>query len=519
MKHFSRNCSKPGHCKEVNRPGRIATLAPLVFVFLGLLGCNVGPKYLRPAVPAPAAFKESGPLQAPDGTVWKPAQPLDAMLRGKWWEIYQEPELNSLEEKLNISNQNIARAFENFMAARAQVQQARSNYYPTISVGASYARNRSSQSQTTATSLSKGNPNSNMFNLPFDVAWEPDLWGRVRNTVRQSANAAQVSAADLENQKLTEQANLAIFYFELRGQDALQDLFQKTVEVDRQSLELTRVLYKTGIDNDEAVAQAEITLKSSQAALTNVGIAHAQFEHAIALLVGEPASTFSIPVRPLTTHVPDIPVGLPSDLLERRPDIASAERTMAEANALIGAQKAAYYPTVSITGTAGFASSTFSKWLTSPSRYWAFGPTASETVFDGGLRKSTMAQFMALYNADVANYKRVVLTAFQQTEDNLAALRLLNEEIQQQQETVASAQRFVDVASVRYKTGLDPYLNVFTAQSILLANQQTVITLRVQQITSSVQLIESLGGGWEVTQLPTEQQVQAKRPQGSYPAR
>jgi NodT family efflux transporter outer membrane factor (OMF) lipoprotein len=434
------------------------------------------------------------------------------MLRGKWWEIYQEPELNSLEEELNVSNQNIARAFEDFMAARAQVQQARSAYYPTLSVGLSYARNRSSQSQTTAPGVAKGNPNSNAFNLPFDVSWEPDLWGRVRNTVRQNANAAQVSAADLENQKLTEQANLAVFYFELRGQDALGDLLRKTVEIDRQSLELTRVLYKTGLDNDEAVAQAEITLKSSQAALTNVGIARAQFEHAIALLVGELASTFSIPVRPLTTNVPGIPLGLPSDLLERRPDIASAERAMAEANALIGLQKAAYYPTVSITGTAGFAASTFSNWLTSPSRYWSFGPTASETIFDGGLRKSTMAQFTALYNADVANYRQVVLAAFQQTEDNLASLRLVTQEIEQEQDTVASSQRFLDVASVRYKTGLDPYLNVFTAQATLLANQLTLVTLRVQQMTSSVQLIESLGGGWNVTQLPTEQQVQAKRP-------
>jgi NodT family efflux transporter outer membrane factor (OMF) lipoprotein len=512
MRHLLQKCCSPGESQEVNRPARVGILALLVFVFPGLLGCNVGPKYVRPAVPAPSVFKELDSQQAPDGTLWKPAQPQDAVLRGKWWEIYQEPELNSLEEKLNISNQNIARAFQNFMAARAQVQQARSAYYPTVSVGASYARNRSSQSQTSAPGLSKANPNSNAFNLPFDVAWEPDLWGRVRNTVRQSANAAQVSAADLENQELTEQANLAIFYFELRGQDALEDLLRKTVEVDRQSLELTRVLYKTGLDNDEAVAQAEITLKSSQAALTNVGIARAQFEHAIALLVGEPATNFSISIKPLTTQVPDIPVGLPSDLLERRPDIASAERTMAEANALIGVQKAAYYPTVSITGTGGFAASTFSKWLTSPSRYWSFGPTVSETVFDGGLRKSTMAQFMALYNADVANYKQVVLTAFQQAEDNLAALRLLSEEIQQQQETVVSAQRFFDVASVRYKTGLDPYLNVFTAQSTLLANQLTVVTLRVQQMTSSVQLIESLGGGWTVTQLPTEQQVQAKRP-------
>src|SRR5258705_7975501 len=288
MKLFLPGCSSPAGRKEVTWPSRVATLALLVFSLLGLPGCNVGPKYLRPAVPAPSAFRESGPQQAPDGTVWKPAQPQDAMLRGKWWEIYQEPELNSLEEKLNISNQNIARAFENFMAARAQVQQARSAYYPTVSIGASYARNRSSQSQTNASSLSKGNPNNNTFNLPFDVAWEPDLWGRVRNTVRQSANAAQVSAADLENQKLTEQANLAIFYFELRGQDALEDLLRKTVEVDRQSLELTRVLYKTGLDNDEAVAQAEITLKSSQVGLTKGGIARAEFEQSDALMGSEP---------------------------------------------------------------------------------------------------------------------------------------------------------------------------------------------------------------------------------------
>src|SRR5882724_8937314 len=269
MKPLLEDWSSPGDRKAVSRLGHTAIRALFAFALLGLLGCNVGPKYLRPAVPAPYAFKELGPQQAPDGTVWKPAQPQDAMLRGNWWEIYQEPELNSLEEKLDISNQNIARAFENFMAARAQVQQARSAYYPTVSVGVSYARNRSSQSQTTAPGLTKANPNSNAFNLPFDVAWEPDLWGRVRNTVRQTANAAQVSAADLENQKLTEQTNLAVFYFQLRGQDALEELFQKTVEVDRQSLELTRILYNSGIDNDEPVAQAEITLRSAEAAATN----------------------------------------------------------------------------------------------------------------------------------------------------------------------------------------------------------------------------------------------------------
>jgi NodT family efflux transporter outer membrane factor (OMF) lipoprotein len=271
-------------------------------------------------------------------------------------------------------------------------------------------------------------------------------------------------------------------------------------------------LYRTGLDNDEAVAQAEIALKSSEAAATNADIARAQYEHAIALLVGEPASTFSISVKPLTTQVPGIPIGVPSELLERRPDISAAERTMAEANALIGVQKAAYYPTLSITGTAGFEASKFSKWLTSPSRYWSVGTTASETIFDGGLRKSTMAQYVALYNADVAGYKETVLTAFQQTEDSLVSLRLLNQQIEQQQQTVTSAQRFLDVASARYRTGLDPYLNVFTAQSTLLASQQVVITLRVQQMTSSVQLIEALGGGWNVNQLPSEHEVAAKRP-------
>ena len=495
--------------RELSRP-----LQPALFVLAicGLLACNVGPRYVRPAVPFPPAFKESGPQQAPDGSTWKTAQPQDDALRGKWWEVYEEPELNALEDQLNISNQNIARSFDNFMAARAQVRQARSSYYPTLSIGPSYARNRFPQSQTAASSVSSTNPNSNLFNLPFDVSWEPDLWGRVRNTVHQYSSAAQVSFADLENEKLTEQANLAAYYFELRGQDALEELYRKTVEVDRQSLELTRVLYKLGLGNEEAVAQAEIALKGSEAAVTNVGIARAQYEHAIATLVGEPASTFSLPVRSLTTQVPHIPAGIPSELLERRPDIAAAERTMAEANALIGVGKAAYYPALSITGTVGFEASKLSSWITSPSRYWSVGPTASEIIFDGGLRKSTVAQYVALYNADVATYKQTILAALQQTEDYLASLRLLTQEIEQEQETVASAQRYLEVASARYKTGLDPYLNVFTAQTILLTNQQAVITLRVQQMTSSVQLIEALGGGWNIAQLPSERAVLTKLP-------
>ena len=298
--------------RRISQRNRFVSLSLLLLTLCGFTGCNVGPKYLRPVVPPPPAFKELGTQQADNGSTWKTALPQDGALRGKWWEIYQELELNALEDKLNVSNQNIAQSYDNFMAARAQVQQARSNYYPTVSVGASYVRNRSSQSQGPASSLSTANSNSNVFNLPFDVSWEPDLWGRVRNTVHQFSRAAQVSAADLENVKLTEQANLAVFYFQLRGQDALEDLYQTTVEVDKQSLDLTRVLYKSGIGNDEAVAQAEIALESAKAIATNAAIARAQFEHAIALLVGEPASTFSVPVKALTTPAPNIPAGVPS---------------------------------------------------------------------------------------------------------------------------------------------------------------------------------------------------------------
>nr|WP_246410255.1 efflux transporter outer membrane subunit [Granulicella aggregans] len=473
-------------------------------------GCNVGPKYHPPVMPAPPAFKEQGPQQAPDGTTWKEAQPQDAALRGKWWEIYQEPELSALEEKVVISNQNVAKAFANFTAARAQVGQARSSYYPTISVGPSYSRSRSSQTATTS-SNSISNPNINLFNLPFDVSWEPDLWGRIRNSVHQYAYAAQVSAADLANQTLAEQANLAIYYFQLRGQDALEDLYQKTAEADRQSLALTRVQYRTGLANDEVVAQAEIALKTAEASATNASIERAQYEHAIALMIGEPASSFSIPFKALATRSPVIPLGVPSELLERRPDIAAAERTMAEANALIGVERAAYYPTLNFSGTLGFETTKFSKWMTAPSRYWSAGPTASETIFDGGLRKSTVSQYRALYDADVANYRQTVLTAFQQAEDYLVSQRLLKEQIAQQQEVVQSAQRYLEVATARYRTGLDPYLNVFTAQSTLLTNQQTVITLHIQQMSSSVQLIEALGGGWRVSRLPTEQDVSSKK--------
>ena len=475
-----------------------------------LQGCTVGPKYVRPAVQAPPAFKESADQTAPDGTTWAAAKPQDATLRGKWWEIYQEPELNALEDKLNDSNQNIAQAFQNLMAARAQVREARSSYSPTVTTTPAYTRSRTS-ANVVGQVPGNTNLNSNDFDLPFDVSWEPDVWGRVRNTVKEYANAAQVSAADLANEKLTEQANLAEYYFELRGQDQLIELYKQTIEAYQKSLDLTRVLGRTGIDSDQSVAQAELNLKTAEAAATNLGIARAQYEHAIALLIGQPASSFSMPTHPLTTAVPAMPLGVPSQLLQRRPDIAAAERTMSQANALIGVETAAFYPTFSLSIEGGLESSTVASWFTWPSRFFSLGPSATQTLFDGGLRRATVAQYKAQYDADVASYRQTVLTAFQQTEDSLASERILAKQVQQQLGVIAAAQRYYDLSLVRYRTGVDTYLNVFTAQSSLLTDQQSQVTLRVQQMTSSVQLIEALGGGWDTTQLPSEKQVAAKK--------
>jgi NodT family efflux transporter outer membrane factor (OMF) lipoprotein len=492
---------------------RLAMTVVLMVSFLSIQGCQVGPRYVAPSMPAPPAFKEVQPQQSADGTVWTPATPQDAVLRGKWWELYQEPELNALEEKLNVSNQNIAESFQNFMAARAQVKQARAAYYPTVTVEPSYTRARSSGNVSGQSTTSSGtvNQNSNSFSLPFDVSWEPDVWGKVRNSVREYANAAQASAADLANERLSEQANLAQYYFELRGQDALIDLYQQSVVAYQRNLDLTRIRSRTGVDDEQSVAQAELNLKNAVAATTNLRISRAQYEHAIALLIGQPASSFSMPKRALETKVPAIPIGVPSQILQRRPDIASAERKMAEANALIGVETAAYYPSFSIGGDLGLQSSNIGSLFTWPSRFFSVGPSASETLFDGGLRRGTLNQYKAQYKADEASYRQTVLTAFQQIEDYLATDRLLEQQRGEQQDAVAAARRYYDLANVRYKTGVDTYLNVFVAEASLLSDQQTAVSLHVQQMTSSVQLIEALGGGWDTTQLPTEKAVAAKQ--------
>jgi NodT family efflux transporter outer membrane factor (OMF) lipoprotein len=497
---------------RIQHAGTRLAVAALLCAFAS--GCNVGPKYNPPAQTAPPAFKES-PDQFKEMDGWKIAQPGDATLRGKWWEIYNDAELNGLEEQLNINNQNIRQSFENFMEARALVREARSQFFPTVTVGPSFSRSRQSANVGSGSSAGSGSGTStvkpaNLTILPVDVSWMPDLWDKVRNTVRAGQYQAQLSAADLENERLSEQASLAQFFFEIRGQDELQRILDETVKADRKSYELEQDRYNNGIDDQISVVEAKTTLESAESDATNLGIARAQYEHAIAMLIGKPASDFSLPIKPMVAAPPPIPIGLPSQLLERRPDIAAAERNMAAANAQIGVAKAAFYPTLDLSASAGLESSAFKHLFDWSSRFWSVGPSVSETVYDGGLRRATVNQYIATYNANLAGYRQSVLTAIQQVEDSLAAVRILSQQILHQQQAVDSAETFLNLEQGRYDTGIDPYIDVMTAQTTLLGDRQTLANLQIQQMTASVQLIEALGGGWDRSQLPTPTQITEK---------
>jgi NodT family efflux transporter outer membrane factor (OMF) lipoprotein len=485
-----------------------------------MMGCKVGPKYRPPVTQAPPVYKEPPPqfkeeeFKEGKTDIWKVAEPSDAMLRGNWWEIFNDPELNALEEQLNIDNQNIKQSFENFMAARAIVREARAQLFPTVATSPAYSRTKSSGNLGGSFSPQTGvipGLLSKLYSFPVDVSWTADLFGKIRKTVQEQQYTAQLSAADLENERLTEQASLATFFFEIRGQDALQKVLNDTVEADKKSLELTKAQYDTGLTDFIAVVQAQVTLETVQATAINLGIARAQFEHAIAVLIGKPASEFSIPVRPMTTAPPPIPIGVPSQLLERRPDIAAAERNMAIANAEIGIAKAAYFPTLTLASSGGFQSTLLSKLFEWPSRFWAIGGTLTQTIFEGGLRGATVDQFVATYNSALAAYRQTVLTAFQQVEDNLASVGILSEQIAQLQKAVASAQTNLELELARYETGLDPYIDVVIAQTVLLNNQQLLVGAQISQMTSAVQLITALGGGWDRSELPTPSEV-TKRP-------
>jgi NodT family efflux transporter outer membrane factor (OMF) lipoprotein len=481
-----------------------------------LTGCNVGPKYHTPAVPAPPAFKEVPPPAAaaapanPEDGNWTVSQPSDAKLRGDWWAIFNDPELNDLESQLNINNQNLKQFFENFMEARALVRVARAQYFPTASFGPSYNRSRSSGNLSKTSSANTGQTGQ-IYALPVDVSWTPDLFGRIRQQVRNAQYTAQVSAADLENERLVEQASLAEFFFEIHGQDALIKLYVDTVIAYQKQVDYNQAQYDTGIGDQISLVEARATLQQAQASLTNLSIARAQFEHAIAVLIGKPASDFSIPPRPITTAPPPIPVGMPSLLLERRPDVAAAERTMAAANAELGLAYTAFFPSLTLSLDGGFESSLFKHLLDWPSRFWSVGPSFSQPLYNAAL-KPTLHEEVAIYNADVASYRQTVLTAFQQVEDFLAQTRILSQQIRQQREATASAEAALKLEMDRYQTGIDPYIDVVTLQTTVLSDQQSVTSLQIEQMTGAVELVQALGGGWDVSQLPTPAQVTAEPP-------
>lgn len=473
-----------------------ASSAIMAVACLALLaGCTVGPKYVRPSVAVPAAYKELGE----DTSFWKLSQPRDEAARGEWWADFNDPQLNALEQSLNKSNQNIAAAAAAVVAARALFRESRAQYFPTVTGGATVTNQHLSTFGPQAASATYST-----FSLPVQASWEPDLWGRVRNTVRASSFAAQASVADLENVRLAAQAELAVDYYQLRAQDEMKQVLDSTVGAWREALELTRTLTDAGLDSDEDVAQAEAQWDAAQAQDTNLGTSRAQYEHAIAVLIGQPAPSFSISVESPKASAPAIPIGVPSDLLERRPDIAAAERAVARANAQIGVAKAAFYPNVTLSASGGLDNLSLAQWLTWPSRVWSVGPSLAETLFDAGLRKATVQQYQAAYDQTAANYRQTVLTAFQEVEDNLAALRVLSQVIKGQDAAIQAAERSLREATVRYTAGIDPYLNVIAAETTLLSNEQAAVGFRERQLVASIQLIEALGGGWDALRLSVE---------------
>ena len=501
-----------------DRIGRTVSQIALLTALLLVMGCSVGPKYVRPPVQSPPSYKELPQGTASGSDLFRTARPSDGTTRGKWWEVFDDPELDGLEAKAEVSNQEIAAAAASFLAARAVVREARSQYFPTVSANPSIVNSRPSPGQFGG--LQAGTSSGSAltvksftdYSLPFDASWEPDFWGRIRNTVKANIYAAQASAADLENVRLTDQAELAVDYYELRAQDSLKELLDSTVVAYQETLDLTASQYKAGLSNDEAVAQAEAQLRAAQAQDTNLGILRAQYEHAIAVLIGQPASTFSLGASALTANPPAIPVGIPSELLERRPDIAAAERSVAQANAQIGVAKAAYYPTIQLSASGGLGASSITDWFTWPSRFWSVGANVAETIFDAGLRKATVQQYRATYDETVADYQQTVLTAFQQVEDDLSSLRILSQDIDQQNQAVEAAIRSLQEATVRYKSGLDPYLNVIAAQTVLLSDQQTAVSFRMQQMVAAVGLIKALGGGWNFSEIPSPKEVEIRPP-------
>ncbi len=470
---------------------RIAGSTCVLSVLL-VAGCTVGPNYKRPAAPVPPVYKEVGD--------WKPAQPNDQNLGGNWWEIFQDPQLNDLEAQVNVSNQNLKAAEAQYTQARAVLRYNRAAYYPTITGGASATRNRISNHRPA--SIVANGITYNDYQIPLQLSYEVDVWGRVRRTVESYREQAQASAADLATVNLSMHAELAMDYFQARTLDAEEQLLNSTVTQYEQALALIQSRFSGGIASDLEVQQAETQLETTRAQAIDVGVARAQYEHAAAILIGKPPAEFSLPALPLTASPPPIPAGLPSELLERRPDIAAAERRMASANAQIGVAKAAYYPTISLGATGGFESGVITTLISGPSILWSAGGSAVMPLFDAGRRRANMDQAIAFYDETVANYRETVLTGFQQVEDNVAALRILEHEAQVQEKAVVAAQKYLELANTRYVGGVTSYLEVTTAQSAALSDELTAVNILGRRMVDAVTLVQALGGGWDRSALP-----------------
>jgi NodT family efflux transporter outer membrane factor (OMF) lipoprotein len=468
-------------------------------VALLLAGCRVGPRYTKPSVPVAPADKGQLPSEFKEASGWKPAQPSVGTIQAEWWKIFGISELNELEEQINVSNQTLRAAEARFRQARAFIRLNRSNLYPTVAPSSVISSNRLSANRTPRTSVAGAYGD---FTLPVDLSYEVDAWGRVGRSIAAAREEAQATAADLETIRLSLHAELAIDYFELRSLDAQKRLLDETLVAYQKALELTQNRFKGGLSSGAEVAQARTQLETTRAQDIEVGVERAQFEHAIAVLTGSTPERSGLPVSPLSGSPPEVPTGVPSQLLERRPDIASAERRVAEANEQIGMARAAFFPALLITATGGFEGGSMVNWFNWPSRFWAAGPTALQTIFDAGRRRAASESAVANYDATVANYRESALTAFQEVEDSLASLRILAQEAEAQHVAVQAAQHSLDLSLNRYKGGLVTYLEVVSTQSIALQNERTEVDLLRRRMDASVLLIKALGGGWDVSKLP-----------------
>jgi NodT family efflux transporter outer membrane factor (OMF) lipoprotein len=494
--------------EKVTGMARLLIKHATIPILLAILSaCTVGPDYVRPKAETPPAYKE---LEG-----WKKAEPSDHIPRGSWWTIFNDPELNSFEEQVDISNQNLAVAEAQYRGALALVQVARAAYFPTVSAGPGVSRSRTSAD--TGGGFQGRSFTLSDLTMSGQLTWEIDLWGKIRRQVESSKASAQGSAADIEGVRLSAHAQLAQDYFQLRALDSQKQILETTVAAYQKFLDLTKNRYATGVAAQSDVQTAQVQLDTAKAQLIGVGVQRAQFEHAIAMLMGKPPSDLTIPAKPLDLRPPEIPVGIPSELLERRPDIAAVERQAAAANAQIGVATAAFYPTLTLNASGGFEASDLAKWFAWPSRVWTLGPASlTETIFEGGLRRAQLEQAKANYDASAATYRQTVLAGFQQVEDQLAALWILEQQAQAQDIAVNSARKNVEITVNRYKAGTASPLDVITTEAIALTNELNAAVILGSRMTAAVLLVQATGGGWSTGDLPSDKVV-GQKPYKGFP--